>query len=72
MIWSAVITVIGLIGLYVVGNGDWWGWAINLGNQAIWITYAIVTVQYPFIVSALLYTYMNARNLRIAYRKAHA
>ncbi len=50
---SWVLAVIGVAGIYFVGRKDKWGWNVLLFNEALWITYAIITKQYGFIVSAL-------------------
>lgn len=60
--WSYLLTAIGLIGLLVAGSKKSWGWLIGLGAQALWIVYALVTRQYGFLVSAVCYGAVYARN----------
>lgn len=55
-IWSGVLTAIGLAGFFLAGRKVWWAWYVNIANQALWMTYAIVTEQWPFIVGAIAYT----------------
>lgn len=60
--WSWLLTAVGVTGLWVAGSRSKWGWAIGLGAQALWLTYAVVTGQYGFIVGCLFYGSMYARN----------
>jgi hypothetical protein len=59
---SWVLAVIGVAGIYFVGRKDKWGWNVLLFNEALWITYAIITKQYGFIVSALAYAAVYIRS----------
>lgn len=54
--WSWILTAVGLIGFIFTGMKKWWGWFINLGCQALWIAYSLITVQYGFLASAVLYS----------------
>ena len=53
MMWSWILAVIGVAGIYFVGRKDKWGWFVLLFNECLWMTYAIVTNQYGFIFSAI-------------------
>ena len=53
--WSWVLAVIGVTGIFFVGRKTIWGWHILLLNETLWITYAVITKQYGFIFSALAY-----------------
>lgn len=59
---SWVLAVIGVAGIYFVGRKDKWGWNVLLFNEALWITYAIITKQYGFIVSALAYAVVYVKS----------
>lgn len=61
--WSWILTAVGLTGFYFVGKKKWWAWWINIGCQVLWITYAIVTQQWGFIVASVAYTIVFAHNL---------
>lgn len=62
--WSWLLTAVGCTGLLVVGAfGQSWGWAINLGSQALWITYALKTKQPGFIAGAAVYSVVYLTNL---------
>ena len=54
-LWSWVLAVIGVAGIYFVGKKTLWGWFVLLFNEVIWIVYATLTEQYGFIVSAIAY-----------------
>lgn len=60
--WSWILTAVGITGFILAGRKVWWAWYINIGCQALWFTYAIVTQQYGFIIAALLYTVVFTQN----------
>ena len=62
MMWSYVLAVIGVTGIFFVGRKTIWGWHILLVNEALWITYAIITKQYGFILSAIAYAAVYVRS----------
>ena len=64
MWWSWILTGVGVLGLYLAGRKFWWAWLIGLGAQVLWIAYAIATHQYGFIVSAVAYGWVYAKNAR--------
>lgn len=61
--WSYLLTAIGVTGLWFAGNKSIYGWIIGLCAQLLWITYAISSGQYGFLLSAVAYGYINIRNL---------
>lgn len=71
LIWSVALAAIGILGLVLAGKKRSIGWAIGLPAQVTWITYALVTVQYGFILSAVAYGFVYAKNF-IAWRKEEA
>lgn len=70
MIWSWVLTTVGLTGFILAGRKVWWSWYVNIGCQGLWMAYAIVTAQYGFIFAALAYTYVFTQNA-IAWTREH-
>jgi nicotinamide riboside transporter PnuC len=62
MIWSYLLAAVGILGIWLAGRRNLWGWALGVGAQVLWIIYALVTDQYGFIVSALAYAVVYARN----------
>ncbi|WP_196249941.1 hypothetical protein [Rhodococcoides fascians] len=62
MWWSFVLAAIGVTGLYLTtreGGTRWAGYGVGLLVQFLWIAYALVTMQYGFILSALAYGAVN-------------
>jgi len=53
--WSWILAVIGVTGIFFVGRKSIWGWFVLLFNEVLWMAYAIHTDQYGFIFSALAY-----------------
>jgi nicotinamide riboside transporter PnuC len=62
MYWSYILAAIGVTGIFFVGRKTIWGWHILLVNEALWITYAIITKQYGFILSAIAYAAVYVRS----------
>lgn len=60
--WSWVLAVIGVAGIFLVGRKTIWGWLILCVNEVLWIIYALHTDQYGFIVSALAYAAVYIRS----------
>ena len=63
-ILSWVVGAVGLTGFYFAGKKKWWSWYINLGCQILWATYAFVTGQPAFLVTAAVYFVIFALNAR--------
>lgn len=66
--WSWALTTIGVTAFYLTSRKVWWGWWINVGGQVVWLAYAIITVQFGFVVAALLYAWVFWRNAMLATR----
>jgi hypothetical protein len=62
LIWSIALAAVGILGIYLAGRKNLWGWAIGTGAQVLWIVFALVTQQYGFILSALAYGAVYGRN----------
>lgn len=62
--WSVLLSVGGIAGIWLAGRKSYWGWALGLAMQLLWLTYALITAQYGFILSAAGYGYIYALNLR--------
>ncbi len=60
--WSWLLTAVGVTGLYLAGRRVWWAWFVGLGAQALWLAYAVATRQYGFLVSAVAYGWVYAKN----------
>ena len=61
-ILSWVVGAVGLTGFYFAGKRVWWSWYINLGCQILWASYALVTGQPAFLVTAAVYSVIFGRN----------
>lgn len=69
--WSWTLAGIGVTGFWLTSRGRWRiGWSLNIAVQLLWITYAVVTRQWGFIVSACAYGYVFVRNLRREVRRS--
>jgi hypothetical protein len=53
--WSWLLAIVGVTGIYFVGRKTIWGWIVLCFNEILWITYAVITKQYGFIFSAIAY-----------------
>jgi len=62
IVWSIALAAVGILGIYLAGKKNAWGWFIGLSAQALWIVYAIVTQQWGFIASALAYGFIYGKN----------
>lgn len=60
--WSIALAAVGILGIYLAGKKNLWGWAVGVGAQLLWIVYAIVTGQWGFILSALAYGWVYGLN----------
>lgn len=61
-IWSYVVTVVGLLGFILAGRKVWWAWYVNIGCQALWFIFGLVTAQYGFIIASIVYTVIFTQN----------
>lgn len=62
LIWSFVLSGIGIVGIILAGSKYKLGWLIGFGVQPLWIVFAITTGQYGFILNACIYAAVYARN----------
>lgn len=60
--WSYALAAVGILGIWLAGRRNLWGWAVGVAAQALWIVYGIATHQYGFIISALAYAAVYGRN----------
>lgn len=63
MIWSLLLAAGGILGLWLAGRKNYWGWGVGILMQLLWIAYALVTAQYGFLISAFGYGYVYTVNL---------
>jgi hypothetical protein len=62
LIWSFALSSVGIVGLLLAGSKRKVGWLIGFFVQPLWIVFAIVTGQYGFILNAVIYAVVYARN----------
>jgi hypothetical protein len=63
--WSWILAGLNMLGLYInwqVGNRHRWAWLGYVLIEGIWITYAIDTSAYGFILSASAFAAVAIRN----------
>jgi nicotinamide riboside transporter PnuC len=60
---SWVLSLVGITGLVAVGRHKWWGFAIGLGNEVLWIYFAITRQEYGLILGAVMYGAVNTMNM---------
>ena len=60
--WSWLLTSVGITGLFLAGSKKKIGWALGIAVQVLWMAYALATAQLGFVVSALIYAGVYARN----------
>ena len=63
---SYLLAALGLLSLYVGGQGKRWGWVLGILSQFVWAGYAVATNQLGFLVSACAYAavyFINSRRV---------
>lgn len=61
--WSFVLTVFGAAGYLLVVRGHRTGMVVGLALQLVWTAYAVVSAQWWFLVSVVLFTAVNSYGL---------
>lgn len=69
--WSWGLSIVGITGIYLAGSKNKIGWLIGIFAQFLWITFAIQTKQYGFILASLCYGAVYLRNY-LAWRKSES
>lgn len=62
MIWSWVLTLMGVTCFYLAGRKVWWAWYVGLVTQIVWLGYSVVTEQWGFLVGVALYSWVYTKN----------
>lgn len=60
--WSWALTAIGALGLWLAGRRSYWGWAIGIFVQALWLAYGLATRQWGFVAGVFVYGPVHVRN----------
>ena len=53
---------LGVLSIYLTGKKLKSGWLVGLANSGLWIVYGLLTQQYGFLVSAIVFIYVQYRN----------
>lgn len=59
-LWSWGLAFVGISGVYLTTKKLYAGYIVGVLVQVLWISYAIVSSQYGFILSALGFAWVNA------------
>jgi hypothetical protein len=70
--WSWVLTIVGVTGFLLAGQKIWWAWYLNIANQALWLSYGVVTEQWGFVAGGVVYTVVFVRNAAVWTREHRA
>jgi len=62
MLWSYTLAGLGVLSLYLTGKKKKSGWLVGLVNSALWIIYAVITNQLGFLLSALVFIWVQSKN----------
>lgn len=54
-LWSWALTLIGVSGFWLAGRKVWWAWYINIANQVLWVSYAVASQQWGFLLGVPIY-----------------
>lgn len=57
-----VMELLGVYGMWSVGNKKWWGWGLVLLHAIPWLAYSIIFNKPGFIVMSILWISMHTRN----------
>lgn len=60
--WSFLLSAVGIVGILLAGSKRKIGWLVGFAVQPLWIVFAITTGQYGFILNAVIYAAVYARN----------
>jgi nicotinamide riboside transporter PnuC len=61
-VWSWILAVGGITAMWLVGQHNKLGWLIGAALQVVWFVFAVITHQYGFIATAIVYSFVYARN----------
>ncbi len=60
--WSIVLSAVAIGTSWLVGNRWTPAWLIAAVSQALWVAYAVLTQQWGFVASAVVFGALNLRN----------
>lgn len=53
--WSWLITTVGIGGMVLATRKNVWAWPLLLVEESLWVVYAVISVQWGFLVAGLMY-----------------
>lgn len=59
---SYLFTFLGLVGFWLAGKKVWWCWYVNIANQILWMTFALITGYYALIIGSVFYFVVFCKN----------
>lgn len=54
-LWSWGLSLIGVVGLLMVGHRNWRGYLVGIITEFAWVAYSLQTNQYGFIFGSTIY-----------------
>lgn len=60
--WSVSLSAIAVVTSWLIGNRWTPAWLVGVAAQVVWVVYAVMTQQWGFIGSAVIFGVMNMRN----------
>lgn len=61
--WSWILAVVGVTGIFFVGQKNLLGWIFLLFNECLWCVYAVTSHQYGFIFASIAYSTVYVKSL---------
>lgn len=60
--WSWTLAIVGIMGMWFVGQKRWQAFLWMIGVECLWIIYSLQTAQHGFILGSLIYMAVYAKN----------
>lgn len=57
------LAALGVLTMWLVGQGRWWGWAVALAAQPVWAAFFVSVGSWTLVLSPAMYAVVYARNL---------
>jgi len=54
-LWSWGLSLLGVIGILLVGHKNWRGYLVGIATECAWVAYSIQTKQWGFIFGSTIY-----------------
>jgi len=55
---------ISIVGAWLAGSRKWYGWAVSLSGESVWLAFAIVSKSWGLIPAVLVFSFVHYRNLQ--------